>query len=416
MKRIITLSVLLLFTLLPLAGGGRGMFFFVEAPQIYPDDAEQLRDSMRDNLVATGRSDLLPVDGEDFFGLIPEGAVIDSDSFSKEYLVAVHLKLLELSMEETLVEVPPKRKKIYEEGGVARPDTEPEFRVDHVLFKARWSLTFWYEGNEITLKDSSFGDGPTREAAWRGVADDVAEFIQDTLITFNLYSDDRIIQILNDRSRIAQFSESHTRGSEFFLRGYTEDGNPKNYGVVRLLGDVEAGNAQEVAPLYHSPRVGFELVKKSNWKLYSEIFTTIPLGGNSPYTLTQGIFANKSKFLFNTTFLFGIEGVFQLTGREESASPWSSLRGVIGMEVFSANIGEARFLATLYTGLGYRWNSDWQWYAGSRFNVRTEFMPMNHLLLSLNIGYEYWGPFTLKEYETSFYSGLILGVGFGYLL
>ncbi len=409
MKKLI-IGLTLFLALIPLAAE-KGMFISVEAPQIQEDEAEMLRDAMRNQLISSGRGDLLPVEGVNFLQLSLQGVDLSSESIPlDDYFIGVHLKLSELKTKETLVEIPPKRKKIYEEGGAIRPPEEPEFRVESVLLQGSWSITFLYEENEITFPFTSFGSGDTRNKAWDDISNDVADYIRETLISFDLYGDNRIIQILKDRSRIALFSSSHPRGAEFFLRGYTEAGKPKNYGIVQLLGDVEEGSSQEVASFYHSPNIGFELVKKSNWSIFSHTFATIPFNEEIAYTLTESIIAQRSRFLFNTTLNFGVEGVFLFS---ESSSPWSSLRAIIGADVFSLNLGEFRLITAIETGLGYRWNSDWKWYSGARFTLRGELMLGSRFLTSLRVGYEFWGPLTLKEYETPFYSGFMIGLGFG---
>ncbi len=409
MKKII-IGFAIFLTILPLSAGN-GMFISIEAPQIQPDEAEMLRGAVRSDLISSGRRDLLPVEGENFLELIPQKSALDNKFYYvDDYLIGIHLRLLELKEEETLVEIPPKRKKIYEEGGAIRPSEEPEFRVESVLLKGSWDVTFLYEGNNITFRFSSFGSGDTRNKAWNNISKDVAGYIREILISFNLYGDDRVIQILKDRSRIAILSDSYPRGTEFFLRGYTDAGKPKNYGFVQLLGDVDAGSSQEVASFYHSPNIGFELVKKSNWSIFSHTFTTIPFMKGADYTLTESLIAQRSRFLFNTTLNFGVEGVFLFS---ESSSPWSSVRAIIGAEVFSLNLGELRLISSIETGVGYRWNSDWKWYSGARFTFRGELMVASRFLTSLRVGYEYWGPLTLKEYETPFYSGFMIGLGFG---
>ncbi len=415
MKKLI-IGLTLFLALIPLSAE-KGMFISIEAPQIQPEEAEMIRDAMSIEIVSSGRGDLLPVGGVDFLGLTPQKLDLVKDSYTDgDYFIGVHLKLLELKTEETLVEVPPKRKKIYEEGGAIRPPSDPVFRVESVLLKGSWEATFLYAGNEITFGFTSFGNGPTRNEAWDDISNDVTDFIRETLISFDLTVGDRIVQILKDRSRIAVFSNSHTRGTEFFLRGYTEDGKSKNYGIVQLLGDVEAGSSQEVASFYHSPNIGFELVQKSNWSIFSHTFTTIPFEAGTHYTLTESIIAKRSRFLFNSTFHFGAEGVFIFSGADESISPWSSIRAIIGADIFSVNMGEFRLVSSIATGVGYRWNSDWKWYSGARITLQGELMVASRFLTSLRVGYEFWGPLTLKEYETPFYSGFMIGLGFGVLL
>ncbi len=408
-----------------------GLWVIIDGDSFTESEGASLRKTLTEAFQAAERYDLLPLYGFMVGGLADE---------EQDELTRIINELKGVTDEVDPAQLVPAEEALALAVGrmyiTIRLKQEKVLSNDEILFEVSCESVFWSDANTHTLKKTVFGTGKTREEAWVTTSQLLANHIVTSYITFINDSEHVIVQKLAKNTLIANFTEPYKAGQRFYVQRRLPGGKIQYVGFVELLGDVEAGNSQEVL-VFHiiNPGVGAELVSGANRTLDITTYYSFPIVGeeqmviqevrtSTPISLFDALFWGVEVAIPTTPALTtsagtsSVAGTSSATGTSSAAGTSSAteassagfsamLRAIGGADFFAWSVGTTRVVFSGQAGFGYRFNHHWNWHMTGRLGLRVEAFLGNRTILTIGGGVDGGAPFSVDFNGTA--NGLRLG-------